>query len=114
MAKLTYPKTGFAVEHLYSASGHLYAVRNAATPATVYWEARALSAEGQLTETRYGNGIGTTRTYDAKTGRIKTIQSGPGTTATVQDLGYVFDTAGNLTTREDFRADVYECFGAHG
>ena len=110
VAKLTYPKTGFAVEHLYTASGYLGAVRNAATPATVYWEARALSAEGQVAEARYGNGVGTTRTYDAQTGRVQSIQSGPGVSTTVQDLGYVFDTAGNLTTREDFRAGVYERF----
>ena len=78
VAKLTYPKTGFAVEHLYTASGYLGAVRNAATPATVYWEARALSAEGQVAEARYGNGVGTTRTYDAQTGRVQSIRPGPG------------------------------------
>ena len=110
VATLTYPKTGFAVEHLYSASGYLGAVRNAAPPATVYWEARALSAEGQVAEARYGNAVGTTRTYDAKTGLVASIQSGPGASATVQDLGYVFDSLGNLTTREDFLQDVYESF----
>ena len=52
----------------------------------------------------------TARTYDAKTGLIRTLQSGPGESVTVQDLGYAFDPLGNLTPREDFRAGVYERF----
>ena len=41
---------------------------------------------------------------------IRTIQSGVGDSAAVQDLGYAFDSLGNLTTREDFIQDVYERF----
>ena len=86
------------------------AVYDAETPATVYWRADAADAEGKVLEAMLGNGVSTTRTYDPATGLIRTIQSGVGDTAGVQDLGYVFDSLGNLTTREDFIQDVYESF----
>ena len=35
---------------------------------------------------------------------------GGGESSAVQDLGYRFDSLGNLTTREDFNQDVYESF----
>ena len=114
VATLTYPKTGFAVEHLYTATGAVLAVRDAATAATVYWEAKALSAEGQVEESQYGNAVGTTRTYDPETGLVSSIQSGTGESAEVQDLGYAFDSFGNLDTREDFLQDLYESFTYDG
>ena len=80
------------------------------SPATVHWRAEAMSAEGQLAEALSGNGVGTTRSYDPETGLVTSIQSGLGDTSEVQDLGYVFDSLGNLTTREDFLQDVYESF----
>ena len=110
VATLTYPETGVAVEHLYTASGSLLAVRDAAAPSTVYWEAKGLSAAGQVEEALYGNAVGTTRTYDPETGLVTSIQSGLGDTSDVQDLGYAFDSFGNLDTREDFLQDVYEGF----
>ena len=76
----------------------------------MYWEAKALSAEGQVEEALYGNAVGTTRTYDPETGLVTSIQSGLGDTSDVQDLGYAFDSFGNLDTREDFLQDVYESF----
>ena len=110
--KVTYPKTGFAVEHVYNVRGYLHKVRNAATTSKVYWTAGGMSAEGQITQATLGNGVVTRRTYDSRTGRITSIKSGPSsTTATVQDLGYVLDSLGNLTKREDFIQDVYESFG---
>ena len=80
------------------------------TPGTVYWTAGAVNAEGQTTEATLGNGVGTTRSYDAATGLIRTIQSGVGESSGMQDLGYTFDSLGNLTTREDFSQEVYESF----
>ena len=79
-------------------------------PSTVYWEAKALSAEGRIEEALYGNAVDTTRTYDPETGLVTSIQSGTGESADVQDLGYAFDSFGNLTTREDFLQDLYERF----
>ena len=80
----------------------------------MYWRAAAVNAEGQVAEAALGNGIGTTRTYDPATGLIRTIQSGIGDSAAVQDLGYAFDSLGNLTSREDFIQGVYERFNYDG
>ena len=110
VATLAYPKTGVAVGRSYTSRGHLRAVYDAENPATVYWRADAADAEGRVVEAMLGNGISTTRTYDPATGLVRSIQSGPGETATVQDLGYAFDSLGNLTSREDFLQDVYESF----
>ena len=110
VATLAYPKTGIAVGRSYTARGHLRAVYDAEAPATVYWRAAAVNAEGKVLEAMLGNGIGTTRTWDPATGLIRTIQSGVGDSAAVQDLGYGFDSLGNLTSREDFIQDVYERF----
>ena len=110
IATLAYPRTGIAVGRSYTARGHLRAVYDTENPATVYWRAAAADAEGKVLEAMLGNGIGTTRTYDPATGLIRTIQSGVGDSAAVQDLGYGFDSLGNLTTREDFIQDVYERF----
>ncbi len=110
VATLAYPQTGIAVGRSYTARGHLRAVYDAETPATVYWRAGAVDAEGKVLEALLGNGVSTTRTFDPATGLIRTIQSGLGDSAAVQDLGYVFDSLGNLTAREDFIQDVYESF----
>ena len=106
VATLTYPETDFSVGQSYTSTGYLRTLYDVETPETVYWRAEALSAEGQLTEVRYGNGVGTTRTYDPETGFVTSIQSGTGDTSDVQDLGYAFDSLGNLTTREDFLEEV--------
>ena len=110
LATLSYPKTGLSVGQSYTASGYLQSVYDVDAPARAYWRAQALNAAGQITEAALGNGIATTRTYDAKTGLIESIQSGVGVGAEVQDLGYLFDSFGNLTAREDFLQDVYEQF----
>ncbi len=110
VATLAYPRTGIAVGRSYTERGHLRAVYDTENPATVYWRAAAVNAEGQVLEAMLGNGIGTTRTYDPATGLIRTIQSGVGDSAAMQDLGYVFDSLGNLTSREDFIQGVYESF----
>ena len=110
VATVTYPETGFSVGHAYSSAGYLSALYDVASPETVYWRAEALSAEGRIAEARSGNGVGTTRSYDPETGFVTSIQSGLGGTSDVQDLGYAFDSLGNLTTREDFLQDIYESF----
>ena len=110
VATVTYPETGFSVGHTYTSAGYLHTLYEVESPETVHWRAEAVSAEGQLTGALSGNGVGTTRTYDPETGLVTSIQSGLGDTADVQDLGYVFDSLGNLETREDFLQDVYESF----
>ena len=80
----------------------------------MYWRADPVDAEGRVLEEMLGNGVSTTRTFDPATGLVRTVQSGLGETSGVQDLGYVFDGLGNLTTREDFIQDVYESFAYAG
>ena len=72
VATLAYPRTGIAVGRSYTERGHLRAVYDTENPATVYWRAAAVNAEGQVLEAMLGNGIGTTRTYDPATGLIRT------------------------------------------
>ena len=110
VATLSYPKAGFGAGRTYTATGYLKSVYKVGTPGTVYWTAGAVNAEGQTTEATLGNGVGTTRSYDAATGLVRSIQSGVGESSAVQDLGYRFDSLGNLTTREDFSQEVYESF----
>ena len=110
VSTVTYPTSGLVVRHEYTATGYLKKVRKNASCGTVYWTASEVNAEGQVEESLLGNGVGTTRVYDPQTGLVRSIQSGPGETSAVQDLGYVFDAYGNLTSREDFAQDVRENF----
>jgi len=70
--------TGGRAENMYSSHGFLRRVRDAAAPATVYWELLASNERGQATrERRHGNAkISTRRDYDALTGRLQAILSG--------------------------------------
>ncbi len=52
-----------------------------------------------LIEQTFGNTIVTNKEYNANTGRISTIRAGTGDS--VQNLGFTFNTLGNLTQRVD-------------
>ena len=114
VSTVTYPKSGLVVRHEYTATGYLEKVRKDGSCGTVYWTAEEVNAEGQVEESLLGNGVGTTRVFDSRTGLMQSIQSGLGETSGVQDLGYVFDPYGNLTSREDFAQGVYESFTYDG
>ena len=104
---LTYPvsphhATGLGVSHRYTADGYLKALRRS-DDNSLYWQAGAYNAAGQLTRARLGNGVTTRRAFDADTGLIAGIQShttlaGPDV-YDIQDQGYEFDSVGNLTGR---------------
>jgi len=70
---------------------------NSANTTHVYREIIAMDARGNITEEIKG-GIRTTRAYHADTGRIMGISA---LADFVQNLGYDFDVAGNLTARTD-------------
>ena len=110
IATLTYPTSGLVVRHEYTATGYLAKVRKNASCGTVYWTAQEVNADGQVEESLLGNGVGTTRVFDPKTGLVRSIQSGLGESSAVQDLGYAFDGYGNLISREDFAQEVRESF----
>jgi len=63
-----------------------------------------------MTQSLYGNGMQTTRTYDPVTGLLTHINTTKGTN-TVQDWEYLFDALGNLKTRtDDNRGGISETF----
>jgi RHS repeat-associated protein len=104
-----YP-TGLTVDYNYSeasidgADGFLKTVTNQQNN-TVYWHAKTQNAAGQLTEITLGNGITSQYNYTATTNIISTIRSfTPGNESIydIQNLGYEFDTIGNLTKRSDY------------
>ena len=57
-----------------------------------------------------GNGIETTRAFDAVTGWLSSIQSEPtgGSTTAAQNLSYLYDEAGDVTQRQDNNAGLTE------
>jgi YD repeat-containing protein len=104
-----YPQ-GLDVKHHYNARGYLAAIENVST-SLVYWEATAMNAEGQLTQATFGNGISTQWAYNAQTGLINALGSRTPLGANdIQDLGFTFDTIGNLTAREDYTQSLSETF----
>ena len=103
---IEYP-SGFTAEYLYNTYGYEYALREQGAT-THLWTANTRDAELRLLQDTAGNGIVTNRTFDQAQGTIDTIQAG--TSASVADFAYGFDTIGNLTERHDYTQTVSEIF----
>ena len=71
---MTYP-SGFAVAYAYNGYGYQTQLTNSAT-SQVYWTATARDAELHLTQQTAGNGVVTSQTFDANTGRLTGITAG--------------------------------------
>jgi len=104
----SYP-TGLTTRNVYTSLGYLQEVRNAAND-ELYWKRDAMNAHGQTTQYTLGNGLTTVNTYDQATNRVSGITTGFGTSSTVQNLGYDYDTLGNLTSRSDLNQNLSETF----
>ncbi|MCP3097667.1 FG-GAP-like repeat-containing protein [Myxococcus sp. K15C18031901] len=91
----------------YTAFGHLAAVRNVNT-GHAYWTATARNAAGLLTGETFGNGVTSTRRYDALN-QLRFIDT-TGAAGSVQQLAYVYEDNGNLKSRVDRLAQVTEDF----
>jgi RHS repeat-associated protein len=65
------------------------------------YQVLSMTARGQVASDRRGatTALNSALTYDPNTGRLSTVCSGSGSTCNLQDLQYLFDVAGNLTTR---------------
>jgi RHS repeat-associated protein len=102
---LTYPvsTSSYALELQYAyANGILQSVTDTSdTPNVIVWTANTMDPAGHLTEETLGNGIVTSRTYDAVTQWLGTAQSGVGGGAGVKNLAFLYDEMGNLTQRQD-------------
>ncbi len=107
---ITYPR-GLVVGYTYNERGYLTSVRSPLAPFSgpVYWQAQSVNAEGQVTSELLGNGVTTTRAYNAATGLVDGIQS-VNSGGTIRDLSFDFDLLGNLTARRDMRQDREELF----
>lgn len=106
---VTYPGGALSLKHQYVSLGFLQKVVNAASPATVYWTATGVDAQGRITDQLYGNNVATTNIYDAQTGRLRNTLAGAG--YSVQNVAYTYDTVGNLKTRNDSITGVNASYG---
>jgi uncharacterized protein RhaS with RHS repeats len=77
----------------------------------VLWNLNLLDAQGNAISETYGNGLWLQNSFDPATGEPLTRQSGTGGQASnVQNLSYVWDDAGNLSSRRDLRQSLTESF----
>ncbi|GAB4195756.1 MAG: hypothetical protein Tsb002_28520 [Wenzhouxiangellaceae bacterium] len=89
----------YGVRHVYNSHGHLTQLKEARDGAAgkIYVEYLDESAHGEISQTRYGNGLISNRSYNAASGRLSSIITG----ANVQDLSYSWNGVGSLTQRRD-------------
>lgn len=102
--------SGPVIRNNYNTYGYLSSVSENQT-GKVYWTAGTANARGQMTQSLFGNGMQTTRTYDPVTGLLTHINTAKGSAVAVQDWAYEFDALGNLKTRTDEKRGLSETFG---
>lgn len=124
IASETYP-TGLRVGYAYTARGYI-AKLSLLTPATVtplaaadgshaastnlaansvLWQAQVVNAWGATERHSYGNGVIANAAYQAATGRATALTAGAGTSTTVLNHHYTWDSLSNLTGRSDANGD---------
>lgn len=108
LRSMTYPATvGWRPRFFFGyTAGHLTAViQQDLDYVPVFW-LHAADAAGRVTEATLGAGAITEEArYDAATGQLDSIRSGPvEAPGTLQDYAYSWDRTGNLMAREDRRA----------
>lgn len=106
--KIRYP-TGLVIQNVYNDFGYLSQVQNPAT-GFVYWKLEKVNALGQYQEQSYGNGAKTTDSFEHLTGHLIKRVTVNANGSTIQNLEYVFDSIGNLTTRKDNIQNKIETF----
>ena len=84
--------------------GYAKSQKEASNKTTVYYDATAMDARGNVTSWKLGNGHTTTAVYDEDTGFLESINSTNGTVA-IQDHLYEYDGLGNLRARVDKTGD---------
>lgn len=96
---ITYP-SGFNLRRKYTSHGFLSQLIDNGT-SSVLWTLNTLDAAFQPTSETQGNSVNTNRQFSADTGRVLSISAGVGTSTTVANWTYNWDTVGNLTERTD-------------
>jgi len=95
----------FAVRQVYSASGYLSQVQDANGGGPI-WTATALSAYGAVSGETAGNGLITSRAFEAGTPFVTSVQTSGG----AQALSYAWSDFGHLTQRTDTAQGYSEAF----
>jgi RHS repeat-associated protein len=93
--------SNLVVDYAYDDHEVLQAVVDDQDPTLIYWQAEAMDQWGHTTGEVFGNDVLTTTTYDDATGLALTVQTGVNSSPTAQDLAYVWDGYGNLSSRSD-------------
>jgi hypothetical protein len=81
--------SGLALTYTYTSLG--YASQVTGPGGVAYWTANVRDAELRLTQQTAGNGVVTTQSFDAQTGRLLDILAGTGNI--VQNFSYTYDVA---------------------
>ncbi|MGH8175826.1 MAG: RHS repeat-associated core domain-containing protein, partial [Steroidobacter sp.] len=92
------------------ANGHLARITDFNPPTTVFWAANSVDLRGQVTQETLGNGLVTTRSFDAVTGDLRSIRTGVGGGNAIQNLSFLWDAMGNLIQRQDGNQGLTENF----
>ncbi|WP_406828404.1 RHS repeat-associated core domain-containing protein [Microbulbifer sp. ARAS458-1] len=109
-----------ATENEYNQYGYLVAVQDAENinqaSAETYYTVLAMDERGNVTESRQGNGVVTTREYNPGTGRLEYQTASILGITQIQDLTYQWDNLGNLDWRKDQSGgkDLFEDFEYDG
>jgi RHS repeat-associated protein len=105
LSSVTYP-SGLLLDYTYTSLG--YAQQIVGPGGVAYGTVNARDAELRLTQETAGNGIVTTQSFDAQTGRLMDILAGTGNI--VQNFSYTYDVLGNVLTRADANESLTETF----
>jgi RHS repeat-associated protein len=110
---LTYPTStsSYRLKLKYNYGyGILNKVSDFSVPTTVFWQANDADARGNVIHQTLGNGLQTIRGFDEITGLPDYIQSGPGGSATRQNMEFAWNKVGSLTQRKDLNRSLTEDF----
>jgi RHS repeat-associated protein len=105
LGTVTYP-SGLVLSYAYTSLGYAHQVTGPG--AQVYWTANARDAELHLIQQTAGNGVATSQSFDAETGRLTAILAGAGNI--VENFSYTYDVLGNVLTRADANENLTETF----
>ncbi|MGJ5176511.1 RHS repeat-associated core domain-containing protein [Bradyrhizobium oligotrophicum] len=106
LSAVSYP-SGFTARYGRTSLGDANQLLDNAT-GQAFWTADTLDAELRITQDTVGNGLTTTRSFDALTGRLTGISTGSG--GSVQNFSYSYDRRGNPLSRSDANTNLSETF----
>jgi RHS repeat-associated protein len=103
--------TGLSVANAYDNAGFWtqVAITDRSHTETV-WQGLEYDALGRVTKEKLGNGVVTTRSYDARTGQLTRSQSLAPDLSVLQDFTFQYDVAGNITSRAEAASGHMEAF----